>query len=88
MVEPVMDTWWLWIAAGIVIAIMEVAFRGFWFLGMSLGAIATGALIWSGIGPAAWMEAQTLNAVIAFAVLSAIAFGLLRLAFGAGRPPD
>lgn len=86
MVEPLMDTWWLWIAGAIVVAFMEVAFRGFYFLALAVGMLLTGLLIWSGVGPAGWMAASTANALLVCVALSVLAFALFRLGLGRGRP--
>lgn len=79
MVED--NTWWLWLAFGVVIAIFEVAFPVHVFLGVALGSIATGVLLWSGLAPE-WMADSTVNALIAFSVLSAVIWVLLRLTLG------
>ena len=43
------DYWWIWIAAGLVLAILEVLVPGFLFAGYAVGAVVTGALIGTGI---------------------------------------
>ncbi len=44
--------WWVWVAGGLLIGIVEVFAPGFFFLGFSGGAIATGLLVavWPGLG--------------------------------------
>lgn len=79
MVED--NTWWLWLAAGVVIAIFEVAFPGYIFVGFALGSIATGLLLWSGLAPG-WMVDSTVNALMVFAVLSLLSWLLLRFTLG------
>ena len=82
MVED--NTWWLWLAFGVVIAIMEVAFPVYVFGSLALGSIATGLLLWSGLAPD-WMAADTVNALIVFAGLSVAIWLVLRLTLGRRR---
>ncbi|MBK5927265.1 NfeD family protein [Rhodobaculum claviforme] len=77
------ETWWLWVAFGIVLAIMEVAIRVYVFIAIALASILTGVMLWLGVGPAAWMAADTLNAVAVCAGLSAVIWVGLRLSLGA-----
>ena len=42
-------TWWAWLAAALVLAILEVLAPGFIFLGFAIGAAIVGALLWSGL---------------------------------------
>ena len=37
--------WWVWIAGGVAIAILEVFAPGFYFLGFAGGAVLTGLLV-------------------------------------------
>ncbi|EBA05617.1 NfeD family protein [Sagittula stellata] len=39
------DTWWLWIAGGIVLLIVEVLAPGFIALGLAVGAFVVGLLL-------------------------------------------
>lgn len=41
--------WWVWIAAALVLAILEVLAPGFIFLGFAFGAAAVGVLIALGL---------------------------------------
>lgn len=41
--------WWVWMIAGAVLAMLEVAIPGFILLGFSIGAAVTGALLWFGV---------------------------------------
>jgi len=41
--------WWVWMAAGLVLAMLEVVVSGYVLLGFAGGAIVTGALIWAGV---------------------------------------
>ncbi len=62
------QVWWVWIAAGFGLGIVEVAVPGFIFLGFAGGAILTGILIWLGI--LAQSSLSVLLAVFAFASLA------------------
>ena len=79
MVED--NTWWLWLAFGVVIAIFEVAFPGYIFVGFALGSISVGLLLWSGLAPA-WMAGDVVNALLVFAVLSVVFWLALRFTLG------
>ena len=78
------NTWWLWLAFGVVIAIMEVAFPGYIFVGFALGAITVGLTLWTGLAPA-WMADSTVNALVVFAVLSVLFWLGLRTVLGVRR---
>ena len=39
------DIWWVWVAAGIVLGILEVFAPGFIFLGFAVGAVVVGLLM-------------------------------------------
>ena len=41
--------WWVWIAAGVVLAILEIVVSGYVLLGFAGGAVLTGLLIWVGL---------------------------------------
>ena len=82
MVED--NTWWLWLAFGVVIAILEVAFPVYVFLGFALGSITVGLVLWSGLAPA-WMAADVANTLLVFAVLSAVYWLVLRVGLGVRR---
>jgi len=45
MADPVWLTWWIWLAAALALAILEVALPGFIFLGFAIGAAITGLLL-------------------------------------------
>jgi membrane protein implicated in regulation of membrane protease activity len=72
------QVWWVWIAAGFVLGIVEVALPGFIFLGFAGGALVTGVLL--GLGVLADASLSLLLAVFAFASL-AVWLGL-RAVFG------
>ena len=69
--------WWVWLAAALVLGILEVLAPGFIFLGFAIGAALVGLLLLSPLTPG-------LAALLAiFAVLSLIAWLLLRRFFRA-----
>lgn len=74
--------WWVWIAAGLGLAILEVLAPGFLFAGFAVGAVVTGALIGLGIPGAGWMSASLVNALVVFAVISVLAWLAMRAMLG------
>ncbi len=78
--------WWVWLAAALILAILEVLAPGFIFLGFAIGAGIVGLMLLTPFSPG-------LPALLAvFAVLSLVAWGGLRTAFrrddGAARRID
>ncbi|SLN36416.1 NfeD family protein [Pseudooctadecabacter jejudonensis] len=75
------NEWWIWMVAALVLAIVEVLIPGWVFLGFAVGAFFMGAMIWLGVGAGlslAW-------SLVLFAVLSLVAYILLRQMFGIRR---
>ena len=71
--------WWVWAAAAVVFAILEVLIPAFIFLGFTIGGAAMALLVGVGLVPTtAW------GAVI-FAALSLAGYVVLRLALGNPR---
>ena len=67
--------WWVWLAAALVLAILEVLAPGFIFLGFAIGAALVGLMLLTPFSPG-------LPALLAaFAVLSLVAWGALRTLF-------
>lgn len=75
------NEWWIWMVAALVLAIAEVLIPGWIFFGFAVGAFFLGSVIWLGIGTVLSM-AWTL---VIFAVLSLIAYILMRQIFGIRR---
>lgn len=74
------ETWWVWIAAGLVLAIFEVIAPGYLFVGFALGAVATGLILWADLWLAGWMDGSLARHLLVFAALSvAIWLGLRQL---------
>lgn len=70
-----LSLWWVWLAAALALAILEVLAPGFIFLGFAIGAAAMGVLLLTSFNPG-------LPALLAiFAILSLIAWGVLRKLF-------
>ncbi|MEJ2002049.1 MAG: hypothetical protein P8X51_03625 [Maritimibacter sp.] len=70
------EIWWAWVAFGIALAILEVLAPGFIFVGFAIGAVMVGLLILIGLAfTLAW-------ALVIFAVVSVIAWVLMRKIFG------
>jgi len=69
--------WWVWGAAALVLAILEVLLPGYIFLGFALGALFLGAMLLLG------MTGLSLPvSLVVFALLSLAAYVALRLIFG------
>jgi len=75
------NEWWVWMAAGLVLAIAEILIPAWIFLGFAVGAFAMGVMIWLGIGTGLSLSWS----LVVFALLSLIAYVLLRQAFGIRR---
>ncbi|MEM6482450.1 MAG: hypothetical protein AAF922_00820 [Pseudomonadota bacterium] len=72
-----LDLWWVWLCAALVLAIIEVLLPGFIFLGIAIGAVGMAVLVAviPGLSPA-------LMAVL-FGSLSLMAWLVLRRVFRA-----
>lgn len=71
-----MTTWWVWLAAALVLAILEVLAPGFVFLGFAIGAAVMGLML---LGPAQLLSIPMI--LLVFAALSLIAWLILRRVF-------
>jgi len=76
------DAWWVWMVAGLALAILEVLSPAYVFLGFAIGAGLTGGLIWAHLPPSGWMLGSLANHLLVFAVLSLAAWLGLRAYFG------
>ncbi len=74
------DVWWVWMSAGIVLGILEVLAPGFIFLGFAVGAGLVGLLLLIGVG--AWLSSSASLLLLLFAILSIIAWLVLRKVMG------
>ncbi|HCQ64073.1 MAG TPA: hypothetical protein DIU07_02375 [Rhodobacteraceae bacterium] len=70
------EIWWVWVAAGLVLAILEVLAPGFIFVGFAVGAVVVGVLIAVGVVlTLPWL-------LVIFAVVSVLAWVGLRRGLG------
>ena len=74
--------WWVWIALGLALGIVEVIAPAFFFAGFAIGAVLTGVIMGLGLPGADWMMASPFNALVVFAVLSLIAWLTVRRVVG------
>ncbi|MDP2084485.1 MAG: hypothetical protein Q8K20_04750 [Gemmobacter sp.] len=70
------EAWWMWVAAGVAIGVLELLAPGYVFLGFALGAVATGALV--GLG----LLGSLALALAVFGGLSLVAWAAMRLLLG------
>lgn len=76
MLTSLLGTWWVWVVLGFALGVLEILAPGYIFLGFAIGAVLTGILV--GIG----IPAGTAMLVLIFAVLSVIAWLILRRTMG------
>lgn len=76
------QAWWIWVVAGFVLALIELALPGYVFLGTAVGAVVTGIVMWLGLPPAAWIAASLANALLFLACVSVVAWVLMRWFLG------
>ena len=69
--------WWVWVVAGFGLGVLEVLVPGFIFVGFAIGAVLTGVLVGLGV-----LGANIPVLVLAFAVLSVLAWLALRATMG------
>ena len=74
--------WWVWIAAGLVLAILEVLVPGFLFAGFAVGAVVTGAWMGFGLPGTAWVAASLVDALVVFAIVSVVGWLGMRQVLG------
>lgn len=68
--------WWVWVAVAVLLGLLEVLLPAFVFLGFSAGAFATAVLVALGV------DAGIGGTLLAFALISSVAYGALRLLLG------
>lgn len=70
------EIWWVWIAAGLVLAILELFAPGYIFVGFAVGAIVVGALLALGVTlPLGWL-------LVIFALVTVLVWIVARMALG------
>ena len=70
------NVWWVWVAGGIILVILEVFLPVFWFLGFAVGAMLIGLLLALGIEP------STGWTILLFSIFSLIAWLVIRKVVG------
>lgn len=71
---------WLWISAGLVVALIELLLPGYLFIGTALALVAMGGLLLAGL----WTGGLA-GALVVTGLLSIIAWVLLRRLMGVQR---
>ncbi len=70
-------TWWVWVVIGFALGVLEVLAPGYIFLGFAIGAVATGIVVGTGLGP------SSISALLLiFAIASVLAWLVLRRVMG------
>lgn len=77
-----LGTWWVWVAAGLALGVVELLIPGYIFVGFAIGAVLTGGYIGLGLPGAAALAGSPPVALTVFAVLSLIAWLCLRRLLG------
>lgn len=77
---PLWALWWVWIAAALLLAMVEIVLPGFLFLGFAIGAALVGLVL---IAAPLWLGLPLL--LVLFAALSLIAWMVLRRLFSFRR---
>lgn len=80
--SQVWSEWWVWAVAGLVLAILEVVVPGWIFLGFAVGAGAVALILGVGGPLAAAMSGSIALLLVVFAVLSVVAWLVMRKVFG------
>lgn len=75
--------WWVWVTAGVALAILETLIPGYVLLGFACGAVLTGVLISVGV-----MGTSLAPALLVFAVASLASWWLLKRTLGEQRDPN
>jgi membrane protein implicated in regulation of membrane protease activity len=70
-------TWWVWVAGGFILGVLEVLAPGYIFLGFAIGAVITGVLIGAGL-----LGGNLPVMLVVFAVASLVAWLVLRKTMG------
>lgn len=71
-----MTTWWVWLAAALMLAILEVLAPGFIFLGFAIAAAVVGLAL---LGPLQLLSVPML--LLIFAAISLVSWLILRRLF-------
>ena len=72
--------WWVWMSGAVVLGVLEIIVPGYVFLGFGIGAAAIGLTLLVGGPLAASLSASLPLALLAFAVVSLVAWlGMRRI---------
>jgi membrane protein implicated in regulation of membrane protease activity len=74
--------WWIWVAGGFALGIVELLLPGFIFAGFAIGAVALGILLGLNVPGSSWIIASPFNALLLFAVVSGVAWLVIRRVLG------
>ena len=77
--------WWVWMAAGLVLAVGEVLLPSYVLLGFGIGAGLVGLILAVGGPLAVWLGGSVPIMLLAFAILSLLAWLGLRRWLGVNR---
>lgn len=70
-------SWWVWVLAGLGLAVLEVLLPAYIFLGFAIGAVVTGLMLWVGGPFAALVGGAPSVVILVFVLISGAAwFGL------------
>lgn len=70
-----LSIWWVWVAAGLILAIAETLLPGFILLGFAIGAAITGILVYLGL------SLSPAPLLLLFAILSLATWIVLKRSF-------
>lgn len=73
-------SWWIWVAGGLLVGVLELLVPGYIFLGFAVGAIVTGVLTATGI-----LGTSLPIMLVAFGTLSLLTWVGLRSVLGLRR---
>lgn len=79
------SAWWVWVLAGLGLAVLEIVVPAYIFLGFAIGAVATGLILWVGGPLAAMLAGSWPLTLLVFALLSGAAWLGLRQWLGVRR---
>lgn len=72
------DDPWIWLSAAVVFVVLEMALSGYVLLGFGVGAAVVGVLLALGGPFAGWIAGSGTLLLLTFAVVSALAWLMLR----------
>jgi len=76
------DVWWVWVAAGIALAILELFAPGYIFLGFAVGAVVVGIMLAIGGQISAVLVGSLSAKLLVLALASLVAWLVMRRVAG------